>query len=287
MPKIALNGIDINYRDEGSGDVLVMVHNLTSNIEGLNDSIAELSRHFRVIAADNRGHGHTTHCEDSSAAQDFYTFDNMVEDISQLLAHLKIDRFFLFGQAYWGANIAFHLFERLHQQVRALAVSSAYMISTDPGVPSYELLGETGRKNFIRMHALAREQGMMAVYDDRLKFGQFWSEKLRSDKRILEAFADQHRLTSPTAFVTIPHLSHERRARIGAAVRASGVPVMLLLGANDTNNAMFVEEMRRDVPDVLALELLDSGHYPTVENPRDFNRALLNFYAGAQRYAKR
>jgi len=287
MPKIALNGIDINYRDEGTGDVLVMVHNLTSNIAGLDDSIAELSKHFRVIAADNRGHGYTTHCEDPTAARDFYTFDNMVEDVSQLLAHLQVDRFFLFGQAYWGANIAFHLFERMPERVRALAVSSAYMISTDPGVPTYELLGDTGRKNFIRMHQLAREQGMMAVYDDRLKFGQFWSEKLRSSTRILEAFADQHRLTSPLAFVTIPHISHERRAKIGATVRASGAPVLLLLGADDTNNASFVQEMKRDVPDVHALELLDSGHYPTVENPHDFNRALLNFYAGAERFAKR
>jgi len=24
----------------------------------------------------------------------------------------------------------------------------------------------------------------------------------------------------------------------------------------------------------------DSGHYPTIENPRDFNQALLDFYAG-------
>jgi len=43
MPKLALNGIEINYRDEGQGEALVLVHNLTSNIEGFDDNVPALS----------------------------------------------------------------------------------------------------------------------------------------------------------------------------------------------------------------------------------------------------
>lgn len=287
MPKIAVNGIELNYLDEGEGDVVLLIHNLTSDITGFDDNVPELSKHYRVIAPDIRGHGFTTHCEDFDEAKGFYTFDNIVEDITQLLDHLKVDRFFLFGQAYWGANIAMHLYQRFPQRVRGLIVAAAYIISTDPGVPTYELLPGKGRENFIRMHKLAREQGMMAVYDDRLKYGQFWSEKLRSNERILAKYAEAHKRTSPVAFVTIPHISHERRAEIVKLMHEDEVPLMLLLGADDHGNEQFLTEFRKDVPDLHVVLIPDSGHYPTAENPLDFNRALLDFYAGVARYTDR
>jgi 3-oxoadipate enol-lactonase len=287
MPTISVNGIDVNYIDVGTGDVLLMIHNLTSDLTGFDDNVPELSKHFRIIAPDVRGHGYTTHCEDYGNAKEFYTFDNIVEDMSQLLGALEVDKFFLFGQAYWGANIAMHLYQRFPRRVRGLVVASAYIISTDAGVPTYELLGDRGRDNFIRMHKLAREEGMMAVYQDRLKFGQFWSEKLRSDERILEKYADAHRRTSPTAFVTIPNISHERRAAIAKVIREDAVPFMLLLGADDSNNVQCIKELRKDVPNLHVVLLPECGHYPTAENPLDFNRTLTDFYAGAARYAPR
>lgn len=287
MPTLSANGIELNYIDEGSGDVLVLVHNLTSDITGFDDNIPELSKHFRVIAADNRGHGFTSRTDDYEEAKSFYTFDNIVEDLTQLLDHLKVDRFFLFGQAYWGANIAMHLYQRFPERVRGLIVASSYIISTDEGVPTYELLGEVGRNNFVRMHQLAREHGMMAVYDDRIKYGQFWSEKLRSDQRILAKYAEAHKRTSPAAFVTIPHISHERRAAIADLINTDKVPFMLLLGADDSNNEQCITEMRADVPDLHTVLLPESGHYPTAENPLDFNRTLMDFYAGAARYSGR
>ena len=284
MPKLAANGIELNFVDEGNGDVLLLVHNLTSDITGFDDNIPELSKHFRVIAADNRGHGFTSRCEDEATAKSFYTFDNIVEDLTQLLKHLNVERFFLFGQAYWGANIAMHLYQRFPERVRGLIIASSYIISTDEGVPTYELLGEVGRNNFVRMHKLAREQGMMAVYEDRLKYGQFWSDKLRSDKRVLAKYAEAHKRTSATAFVTIPHISHQRRADVAKLINTDKVPFMLLLGADDSNNEQCITELRADVSDLHTVLVPEAGHYPTAENPLDFNRVLLDFYAGAARY---
>lgn len=281
MPRASVNGIEINYEDKGSGDELVLIHNLTSNIEGLRQNIAAFATRYRTIAADLRGHGLTTHEDSLERAPDFYTFDNLANDQVQLLDKLGVDRFFLFGQAYWGANIALHLFERIPDRVRAIVISSAYMISTDPGVKTYDLLGETGRNNFIRMHQLARDKGMLAVYEDRKQYGQFWSEKVRTDPEILARFEDAHRHTSPAAFVTIPEISPGRRAAIARLLRERRVPLMLLLGEHDQNNQQFIDEMRRDYPDTHTIIIPGSGHYPTIENAADFNRALLNFYARA------
>ncbi|MEU0528882.1 alpha/beta fold hydrolase [Amycolatopsis tolypomycina] len=286
MPLVPLNGIEINYRDEGRGEDLLLVHNLTSNITGFDRNFPELSRHYRTVAADLRGHGLTTHEENEAAAAGFYTFDNMVDDQLALLDKLGIERFYLFGQAFWGANVALHLFDRVPDRVKGLVISSTYMIINDDREKAYDALGEKAQQNFRRMHEQARTEGMMTVYQDRLASGQFWGPKVLGSPDILEAFAAAHRLTSPTAFVTIPQLSRERRAGIAAKLSDRGLPLMLLLGEDETphERKLFIDEMRADYPGTHVLLLPGTGHYPTIENPADFNRALLDFYAGVARY---
>lgn len=281
MPFIKLNGIDVHYTDTGGDrEPLLLIHNLTSNIAGFADNIPALARHYRVIAPDLRGHGLTTHCEDYEQAPAFYTFDNIAEDISQLLDTLKIDRFLMFGQAFWGVSTALTLYQRMPERIRGIVLSATSMIPSHAGEKPYEKLGEVGKRNFLRMHQLAREGGMMAVYNDRLSSGQFWSEKVLNSPAILEAFTEAHRLTSAVAFVQIPHFSHERRAAVSKTLQQRGTPLMLLLGEQDNHNKHSISAMREDYADTHVIILADCGHYPTIENPADFNRALLNFYAG-------
>ncbi len=61
---------------------------------------------------------------------------------------------------------------------------------------------------------------------------------------------------------------------------------MLLVGEDEGvhNRKYFISEMRGDYPDTHVMMIPDAGHYPTIENPRDFNQALLDFYAGVARY---
>lgn len=281
MPHIQVNGIDLHYLDQGSGEPLLLIHNLTSNVAGFAGNIPELARHYRVIAPDLRGHGLSAHCESFDEAPGFYTFDNLAEDMAQLLEALGVGRFRLFGQAFWGVSTALSLYQRMPQRVVSIVLAATSMIPSNPGEKPYDKLGEAGRRNFLRMHELARNGGMMAVYQDRLSSGQFWSEKVLGSPAILEAFAEAHRLTSPVAFVQIPHFSHERRAAVCAALRGQHTPLMLLLGEQDSHNRHSIQAMREDYPDAHIIILPDCGHYPTIENPADFNRALLNFYAGA------
>ena len=282
MPHIQLNGIDLHYLDQGQGEPLLLIHNLTSNVAGFEHNIPALATRYRVIAPDLRGHGLTTHCESYEDAPGFYTFDHLAEDITQLLAALKIDRFMMFGQAFWGVSTALSLYQRMPMRIRGMVLSATSMIPSHPGEKPYEKLGEVGKRNFLRMHELARSGGMMAVYQDRLSSGQFWSQKVLNSPTILQAFAEAHRLTSAVAFVQIPYFSHQRRDAVCSALDVHRTPVMLLLGEQDSHNQHSISAMRRDYVDTHVVILPDCGHYPTIENPADFNRALLNFYAGVE-----
>jgi pimeloyl-ACP methyl ester carboxylesterase len=59
MPKIQINDIEMYYEIHGEGEPLVLIMGLRRNLEWWYRQIPALSKHFRVIAFDNRGAGRT------------------------------------------------------------------------------------------------------------------------------------------------------------------------------------------------------------------------------------
>jgi pimeloyl-ACP methyl ester carboxylesterase len=56
---ITVNGDRVAYRDEGSGQVLLLIHGLGSSSYGWRGVMPKLSQKYRVIAPDLPGHGHS------------------------------------------------------------------------------------------------------------------------------------------------------------------------------------------------------------------------------------
>jgi pimeloyl-ACP methyl ester carboxylesterase len=57
MPAVRVNGISKYYQLHGEGIPLVLIMGLRRNLEWWYRQIPELSKHFKVIAFDNRGAG--------------------------------------------------------------------------------------------------------------------------------------------------------------------------------------------------------------------------------------
>jgi pimeloyl-ACP methyl ester carboxylesterase len=57
MPSLNVDGCEIYYKIQGQGDPLVLIMGLRRNVEWWYRQIPALSRHFQVIAFDNRGAG--------------------------------------------------------------------------------------------------------------------------------------------------------------------------------------------------------------------------------------
>lgn len=94
------NGVRIHYTVEGQGEPLVLIHGVAANAD-LNwrypGVIRTLSKRFRVIAFDLRGHGLSgkPHNIDQYGTQ-------MVEDIARLMDHLQIRRAHMAGYSLGG-----------------------------------------------------------------------------------------------------------------------------------------------------------------------------------------
>jgi 3-oxoadipate enol-lactonase len=120
MPFLSVEGVNINYTVEGSGDWLVMIGGYASgNWKSWGAHLAEMAKQFRVLALDNRGIG------DSDVPDYPYTTLMMARDTIAVMDHLKIDRAHIFGKSL-GGNIGQWIAIEQPQRVRSLVATSTF-----------------------------------------------------------------------------------------------------------------------------------------------------------------
>lgn len=114
-----VNGLKLYYEVHGNGKPLVLLHGSYMNIP-LNWSqwIPLLARDRKVIVTEMQGHGRTRDIPRE------HSYEGMADDVSGLLAHLKIDSADVLGYSM-GGGIAFQVAVRYPRQVRRLVILSA------------------------------------------------------------------------------------------------------------------------------------------------------------------
>ncbi len=114
----AVRGINVSYMDEGSGpQTLVLVHGLASNGGFWRYNIAELSRHYRVIAVDLPGYGK------SDKGVYPYTMSFYADVVSGLLTQLGVGKVTYIGHSM-GGQIGIHFSFRHPEQLERLILAA-------------------------------------------------------------------------------------------------------------------------------------------------------------------
>lgn len=90
-----INGIKIYYETYGSGKPLFLLHGNGGQIRSQGNRIAYFSKYFKVIAVDSRGHG-------KSVDEKPLTYEQMADDISDLMDSLHLDSVNIWGQSDGG-----------------------------------------------------------------------------------------------------------------------------------------------------------------------------------------
>jgi len=94
------NGVKIHYVVMGKGEPVILVHGLYSSAKmnwEMPGTVAQLARHYQVIAFDNRGHGQSGKPE----AVDQYGVQ-MAEDVVRLMDYLHLPKAHLVGYSLGG-----------------------------------------------------------------------------------------------------------------------------------------------------------------------------------------
>ena len=98
---IEVNGIRVHYMEEGSGDLVILLHGFPEFWYGWRKQIPVLSKSYRVIAPDMRGYNLT----DKPRGAGQYKIDILTRDIAELIRKLGNGKAILVGHD-WGAAVA-------------------------------------------------------------------------------------------------------------------------------------------------------------------------------------
>jgi pimeloyl-ACP methyl ester carboxylesterase len=157
MPVATVNGVRINYEVHGDGPPIVLSHGYTASLRMWDGQIGPLSRRYRVVVYDTRGHGDS----EAPASPDAYSIATFAEDQAALMDHLGIERAIIGGLSM-GGMVAQEFALRYPRRVEALLLcdTGAGMQAGAFGSPEMRERMAAFRE---QMAKLARERGMAAV----------------------------------------------------------------------------------------------------------------------------
>jgi 3-oxoadipate enol-lactonase len=115
VPHVHANGINLYYKEHGTGEPLVLIMGFTVSSVGWHWNIPDFAKQFRVIAFDNRGVGQ------SDKPDVPYSMAMFADDTAGVLAGLGIDNAHIFGISM-GGMIAQEFALRYPQRVKTLTL---------------------------------------------------------------------------------------------------------------------------------------------------------------------
>ena len=236
--KAPVDGVEIYYAEYGAGEPVILLHGGLANSDYWGNLIPALAPRYRVIVMDSRGHGRST--RDAQP----YGYDLMASDVVGLMDYLKIPKADVVGWsdgAIIGLDIAMKYPDRLD---RLFAFAANVTLA-----------------------------GLKDGFDKNPTFAAF-----------IERAGEEYQKNSPTpddydAFLTQiggmwasqPNWSAADLAKIKA-------PVVIADGEHD-------EAIRRDHTELIAKEVAGAqllilpgvSHFAMLQNPAEFNAAVLAF----------
>ncbi|UQA56701.1 alpha/beta fold hydrolase [Polyangium aurulentum] len=252
MPFLRKDALTLHYRDEGTGDPVVLVHGNWTTSLWWQPVLARLSADLRALAPDLRGRG------ESRAADGDYTIGRLAEDLALLLDGLGLSSAHLVGHSL-GTAAVLELALRDRRRARTLTLVAP---AWPDGMPQALNLPERQRmaQEDRNLYALALRAVAPTAPDDDL----FRALVVEGHEQLPEA-----------TFATLDALVAWAPGERLRALR--GVPSLVVSGALD---GLSTVEMGRRVADLLGAEqhvMPGVGHSPNLEAPEAFVTRLRAF----------
>ena len=257
--KIKTNDIETNYVIEGEGPWVTMSHSLACNLSMWDEQAELLSRKFKVLRYDTRGHG------GSSAPPGPYTLEQLADDTQALFDALGIQRTHWVGLSMGGmVGQAFALEHagRLGRLVLANTTSS---------------YGPEGRRMW-EARAKAVEAGGVAAIKD-MVMSRYFSEEFRErHPEVVTQVAGRFLETPVEGYLgccdAIRELDYTADlARIHART-------LVIAGEHDAGTPPAMsEEIARRIPGARMAVIPGAAHLSAVEKPTEFAALARDFLA--------
>lgn len=258
MPRIELNGINLNYELNGQGHAVVFINGLTMDVNGWFLQVSAFSERYRVLRYDCRGQGQ------SDKPDMDYSQEMHADDLSDLMDKLGIRRAHVIGISN-GGMIAQHFTIKHPEKVGALVlVDTCSYIDT-----LLDLM--------IKIWITASEVGGSEMrYDVALPliFSEDFIKKNYNNMLIMKEFNVKN--NPPRAIINLANacLKHNIADRI-SEIKA---PTLIVFGEEDILiPSKYSKILHEKIQGSEFVVLKNCGHVPPLEKPDEFNNIVLNF----------
>jgi pimeloyl-ACP methyl ester carboxylesterase len=258
MPILDRDGVKIHYEVHGSGPTLLLTHGYSSTSTMWNGQIDALSKNYKLVLWDMRGHGQSDYPEDPAAYSEALT----IADMAALLDEIGATSAIVGGLSLGGyMSLAFY---RSHpERVRALLI-----IDTGPGFKNED----------------ARDAWNKRAHDTGDRFEREGLAVLQSLSR--ERSSVSHRDASGLARAARGMLT-QRDASVMESLPAIKVPALVIVGADDTPFLAASDYMAAKIPGAKKVIIPAAGHAVNIDQPQAFVEAVLPFLDGLPRSSEK
>lgn len=264
------DGVKLNYKVEGEGKPIVLVHGWSGNLDNFTPMLEKLSENNKVVVYDHRGHGYSDH------PQYGITLDRLAKDLKELLDHLELENVLLVG---WSMG-ALTLFDYV-RQFGTEGLEKCIIVDMTPKL-------------------LNNEEWKLGLYD-----GSYEIED--ADKDLSQMFDRFDLFFADFSKKALPYATDELLLEMAKQAAESEVPAPSLLALCGLWHAMVVSDYREDlkaidvptrifrgslkslypretaeyiaerIPGTEIIEFENATHMLMVENPKKATEEILAF----------
>ncbi|OIP01545.1 MAG: hypothetical protein AUJ97_06920 [Bacteroidetes bacterium CG2_30_32_10] len=117
----------LNYKDQGKGKAIVLIHGFTESLTIWNKFSEALSKKYRIIRIDLPGHGK------SKCMGKFHLMEDMADAIDSVIKKLQIDSFMIVGHSM-GGYVSLSYAEKYPEKVKGLCLFHSQAAADSPEV---------------------------------------------------------------------------------------------------------------------------------------------------------
>jgi len=256
--KAKTNGIELHYTIEGEGPWLVMSHSLACNSHMWDPQVPMLTKRFKVLRFDTRGHGQ------SDAPKGAYTLEQLADDAKGLLDGLGI------RSAHWAGLSMGGMIGQTFALKYPGVLTSLVLADTSSRIPAEAAPMWADR---IR---IAESKGMEPLVQPTLE-RWFTAAYRDSQAAHLKNVAEMIRTTPVPGYVGCCHAIP--KLDLTARLKEIKAPSLVIVGDQDAGTPpAMAHVIRENLPGAELVIIPSASHLSNLEQPAAFDQALARFY---------
>jgi non-heme chloroperoxidase len=266
------DGADIHFIDIGRGRPLVMIPGWSQTAEMFKNQYLPLSKHFRCVAVDMRGHG-------ESKDLDFgFTIDRLAQDLHELVDQLELEKPIFLGHSM-GASVLWAYTEKYGSTniSKMIFVDQPPILLSGKGWTEHECRQYGAIFDTVAVDELCgRLRGKEAIQATRKLLRNMFTSAYTAEALDWVLSENLKLRRDAAAALLRDHCSHDWRETI----KVIEVPCLVIGGEVSImpwQSQHWIGEQIADAKVVLFNEHDGGQHFMFLENPKKFNKIICNF----------